>query len=198
MKMRMSRGNLIFIKIKVFYQFLFKINILYTGLKIRKKSLSRLLFYAVKNIGMFGNALSNDETILTGISRIRPVDSLPSWQTLSCWNYKKGSTGLVFPTNPCSVNPIFIWPRVISCLKLGNIWLNTWRIECITVPFGILPSTNHAGKISRSNSLHIQTRIWCRLFLSFASFLGRFFIFCFRILLRACIRSFLIIRLTIK
>ena len=43
MKMRMSRGNLIFIKIKAFYQFLFKINILYTGLKIRKKSPSRLL-----------------------------------------------------------------------------------------------------------------------------------------------------------
>ena len=43
MKMRMSRGNLIFIKIKSFYQFLFKINILYTGLKIRKKGLSRLL-----------------------------------------------------------------------------------------------------------------------------------------------------------
>ena len=43
MKMRMSRGNLIFIKIKAFYQFLFNINILYTGLKIRKKSLSRLL-----------------------------------------------------------------------------------------------------------------------------------------------------------
>ena len=37
MKMRMSRGNLIFIKIKAFYQFLFKINILYTELKIRKK-----------------------------------------------------------------------------------------------------------------------------------------------------------------
>lgn len=37
MKMRMSRGNLIFIKIKTFYRFLFKINILYTGLKIRKK-----------------------------------------------------------------------------------------------------------------------------------------------------------------
>lgn len=37
MKMRMSRGNLIFIKIKSFYRFLFKINILYTELKIRKK-----------------------------------------------------------------------------------------------------------------------------------------------------------------
>ena len=37
MKMRMSRENLIFIKIKAFYRFLFKINILYTGLKTRKK-----------------------------------------------------------------------------------------------------------------------------------------------------------------
>lgn len=37
MKMRMSRGILIFIKIKAFYRFLFKINILYTGLKTRKK-----------------------------------------------------------------------------------------------------------------------------------------------------------------
>lgn len=43
MKMRMSREILIFIKIKAFYQFLFKINILYTVLKIRKKSPSRLL-----------------------------------------------------------------------------------------------------------------------------------------------------------
>lgn len=37
MKMRMSREILIFIKIKAFYRFLFKINILYTELKIRKK-----------------------------------------------------------------------------------------------------------------------------------------------------------------
>lgn len=37
MKMQMSREILIFIKIKAFYRFLFKINILYTGLKTRKK-----------------------------------------------------------------------------------------------------------------------------------------------------------------
>ena len=43
MKMRMSREILIFIKTKAFYRFLFRINILYTGLKIRKKSPSRLL-----------------------------------------------------------------------------------------------------------------------------------------------------------
>ena len=80
MKMRMSRENLIFIKIKAFYRFLFKINILYTGLKTRKKRVRQdSLFYAVKNIGMFGNALGDDETILTGISWICPIDSLPSW-----------------------------------------------------------------------------------------------------------------------
>ena len=45
MKMRMSREILIFIKIKTFYQFLFKINILYTGLK---KKPARKLAYLIE------------------------------------------------------------------------------------------------------------------------------------------------------